>query len=79
MHEQQQYLKYLKDRIQAEADFEKEVDRLYQEGLENVWKKREKEWEREKKKRRELEKDVINVVQEQIRQNRELVPSFIVN
>lgn len=71
MHEQQQYLKYLKDQIKAAADFEKQVDRMYQEELENIWKKREQEWEREKKKRRELEQNVIKEVQEQIRSNRE--------
>lgn len=71
MHEQQQYLKYLKDQIKAAADFEKQVDRMYQEELENIWKKREHEWQREKKKRRELEENVIREVQEQIRSNRE--------
>lgn len=70
MHEQQQYLKYLKDQIKAAADFEKEVDRMYQEELENIWKKREQEWEREKKKRRELEEKVLREVQAQIRSNR---------
>ena len=73
MHEQQQYLKYLKDQIKAAADFEKEVDRMYQEEMEKTWKKRELEWEREKKKRREMEETILKEVQEQIKNNRKFL------
>lgn len=69
MHEQKQYLKYLEDKIEAEAAFEKEVDRMYQEEVDKMWKKREKEWEEERNKRRQREQEVLREVQEQIKSN----------
>ncbi|XP_015928114.2 cilia- and flagella-associated protein 53-like [Parasteatoda tepidariorum] len=69
MKEQQEYLKYLKDQMKKEDDFEKEIDKLYQDELDEIWKKRQNEWDEEKQKRRQLEQDVMNGIKEQIQSN----------
>ncbi|CAL1288888.1 unnamed protein product [Larinioides sclopetarius] len=69
LKEQQGYLQHLQDQMRKEDEFEKEVDRLYQEELEKIWERRKKEWDEEKNKRRALEQDVMNGVKEQILAN----------
>ncbi|GBM22807.1 hypothetical protein AVEN_226477-1 [Araneus ventricosus] len=69
LKEQQDYLQHLRDQMRKEEEFEKKVDRMYQEELEKMWERRKKEWEEEKNKRRALEQDVMNGVKEQILAN----------
>ncbi|XP_035213430.1 cilia- and flagella-associated protein 53-like [Stegodyphus dumicola] len=73
MKEQQAYLQYLRDQIRKEEEFEKDIDKMYQEELEKMWAKREKEWQAEKEKRRKLEQDIMKEVKEQITANEEKV------
>ncbi|GFR05059.1 hypothetical protein TNCT_384751 [Trichonephila clavata] len=69
LKEQQGYLKYLQDQMRQEVEFEKEVDKMYQEELENAWERRRKEWQEEKNKRRQREQDVMQGIKEQIMAN----------
>ncbi|GFX32484.1 hypothetical protein TNCV_2174021 [Trichonephila clavipes] len=69
LKEQREYLRYLQEQMCQEAEFEKEVDKMYQEELERAWERRRKEWQAEKNKRRQREQDVMQGIKEQIMAN----------
>lgn len=69
--EQQQYLKYLSDRIKEEAEFERKLDQMYQEELDKMWEQREQEWAEDKKRQEELNKQMLQLRYEQIQQKLE--------
>ncbi|GFY60577.1 hypothetical protein TNIN_231251 [Trichonephila inaurata madagascariensis] len=69
LKEQREYLRYLQEQMRQEAEFEKEVDKMYQEELDKAWERRRKEWQEEKNKRRQREQDVMQGIKEQIMAN----------
>lgn len=69
--EQEKYLKYLSDRIKEEAEYERNLDKMYQEELDKIWERREQEWAEEKKRQDDLNKQMLHLRYEQIRQKLE--------
>eukprot|EP01135_Chromosphaera_perkinsii_P001338 Nk52_evm65s164 gene=Nk52_evmTU65s164 len=65
------YLKYIEEQKLREVKREQELSLLYKEEAEELWKHREKEWEREAEARGRLMKEVLGIREQQLKEHLE--------